>query len=122
MTLTIGLMGLFNNLFAQNVSGKIVDVDNEPIVGVNCLLLNLPDSTQVTGTTTNLDGVFELKASKGKEYILHVSFIGFEAYTKLGYTYEAVLSGTLTEPGKAQSIIESLFVVQHVVQNLKQVQ
>ena len=36
--------------------------------------------------------------------------IGFEAYTKLGYTYEAVLWGTLTEPGKAQSMIESLTI------------
>ena len=72
------------NAWGQNgvstIIGKIVDVVNEPIIGAQCVLLNHPDSTQITGTTTNVDGVFELKASKDKEYILHISFIGFETY------------------------------------------
>ena len=33
---------------------------------------------------------------------------GFEEYEELGYTYEVVISGEITEPGRTQSIIESI--------------
>ena len=42
--------------------------------------------------------------------IANPQLIGFEAYEKLGYTYTAVVSGSLTEAGKAKSVIESLTI------------
>ena len=39
-----------------------------------------------------------------------VALRGFEDYAELGYTYEAVVSGKRTEPGKAQSVIEDIRV------------
>ena len=86
----------WSHLAAQSISGQVVDKDANPIVGVNCVLLNLPDSTQITGTTTNVDGVFELKASKDKEYILHISFIGFETYTSNITLNESMDMGKIT--------------------------
>lgn len=65
--------------YAQGgIVGRIVDEQQSPIVGVNCILLSLPDSTQVTGTTTDLEGVFELKVREDKEYLLQCSFLGYE--------------------------------------------
>jgi hypothetical protein len=60
------------------IYGKIVDAEQRPIFGVSCVLLNLPDSTQVAGTASDLDGHFELEAKEDKEYILQLSFIGYE--------------------------------------------
>ena len=54
----------WSHLAAQSISGKVVDKDASPIVGVNCILYDLPDSVQITGTTTNLDGYFELKVKE----------------------------------------------------------
>ena len=52
------------------IYGKIIDTDQEPIAGVSCVLLNLPDSMQIAGTASDLEGRFELEAQEDKEYIL----------------------------------------------------
>ena len=63
----------WSHLAAQSISGKVVDKDASPIVGVNCILYNLPDSTQITGTTTNLEGLFELRVMEDREYLIQFS-------------------------------------------------
>ena len=60
------------------IYGKIVDTEQNPISGVSCVLVNLPDSTQIAGTASNLKGYFELEAKEDKEYILQLSSIGYE--------------------------------------------
>ncbi|MCB4800147.1 SusC/RagA family TonB-linked outer membrane protein [Neotamlana laminarinivorans] len=64
--------------FAQNgvtVSGVVVSAtDNVPIPGVNVILKNTTN-----GTTTDFDGNYEIKASKGDE--LQFSYIGFVTKT-----------------------------------------
>lgn len=60
------------------ISGRIVNSEQIPIVGVNCVLLNFPDSTLITGTTSDLKGKFKLKANENKKYILQLSSIGYE--------------------------------------------
>lgn len=106
------------NAWGQNgvstIIGKIVDVVNEPIVGAQCVLLNHPDSTQITGTTTNVDGVFELKASKDKEYILHISFIGFETYTSNIALNESIDMGKITLFPKAYTLDDVVITAQMV--------
>ena len=73
----------WSHLAAQSISGKVVDKDASPIVGVNCILCNLPDSTQITGTTTNLEGLFELRVMEDREYLIQFSFIGYEKVSKI---------------------------------------
>lgn len=104
----------WSNLIAQSISGKVIDVDNEPIVGVNCLLLNLPDSTQITGTTTNVDGVFELKASKEKEYILQISCLGFETYRSNITLNGSINIGKITLSEKAYTLDDVVITAQMV--------
>lgn len=67
----------------QSIRGRVVDNENNPIVGVNCLLMERSDSTYVTGGTTDLDGVFELKVNDDREYLLQLSFIGFEMISRV---------------------------------------
>ncbi len=114
LALTIGLIGSLNNLSAQNVSGKVVDGDNRPIVGVNCVLLNPSDSTQVAGTTTDLDGVFELKASEEKEYVLHISFLGFATYTTNITLKDSIHLGTIALSEKAHTFDDVVITAQMV--------
>ena len=106
------------NAWGQNgvstIIGKIVDEVNEPIVGAQCVLLNHPDSTQITGTTTNVDGVFDLKASKDKEYILHISFIGFETYTSNITLNESIDMGKITLSPKAYTLDDVVITAQMV--------
>ena len=52
-------------LAAQTITGKVIDKDNLPIAGVDCVLANPLDSIPVAGTTTDLNGAFELKANTG---------------------------------------------------------
>ncbi|WP_420551875.1 TonB-dependent receptor domain-containing protein [Tenacibaculum aiptasiae] len=61
--------------FAQNsvISGRVVDNNNEPIVGVN---LTIKNST--IGTQTDIDGNFTLNGVNQGEQVLVASFIGFK--------------------------------------------
>ncbi len=65
--------------FAQTYKGTVKDTENKPIPFANVVLFSLPDSTFVTGTTTEENGNFLLESKKkiAKGY-LEVSFIGFE--------------------------------------------
>jgi len=60
-----------------------MDTEANPIVGVNCVLYNLPDSILITGTTTDLDGSFELKVKEDKKYLLQISFVGYETLNRV---------------------------------------
>ena len=63
-------------IFAQtNVSGTVVDEDNNPIPGANIVF----DST--TGAVANFDGEFSLTLNQSPPFSLKVSSIGFETAT-----------------------------------------
>ena len=107
---------------AQSITGRVVDDENNPIVGVNCILMEQSDSTYVTGTTTNLDGYFELKVAEDSEHLLQLSFIGFEKISivcKPGNLGDIILNvdATLLEevvvkgdPKHKDAITESFFL------------
>lgn len=68
---------------AQSIQGRVVDNESNPIVGVDCILMEQSDSTYIVGTTTNLDGYFELKVNENREYLLQLSLIGFEKISRV---------------------------------------
>lgn len=85
--MTIRLSALFICLFsiscfAQNIviSGNVKDIHNEPIAFANVILLNSEDTSFVSGTTTNDDGVFEIELSNTVSVTLKISYLGFEDY------------------------------------------
>jgi len=73
------------NLEAQNVTveGKIIDkISSETLPGASTMLLQKNDSTLYKFGVTNSEGKFNLKGAKPGEYILQVSFIGYNTYYK----------------------------------------
>ena len=81
------LMLMIASAFAQGgsrgrVSGKVIDADDKlPVMEATVQVLSLPDSTMVTGQSTNLDGRFSIHVRPGN-YVLRVSFIGYTSVEK----------------------------------------
>ena len=80
----IALLCCGQSINAQlRIHGRVLDAEQNPVAGVNCLLLNLPDSAQIAGTTSGLDGKFDLDVKEDKEYVLLLSCIGYEKINRL---------------------------------------
>lgn len=71
------LINLVTTAQVVKINGTVVDSSNQPIEFVNVAVISLPDSSLVTGTTTNSRGKFTLKANHGTDLLLKVSFIGY---------------------------------------------
>ncbi|GAB2759970.1 TonB-dependent receptor domain-containing protein [Salinimicrobium soli] len=67
--------------FAQygSLSGNLQDQKKETIPFATVAVVKLPDSTVVTGSTTEMDGSFNLKAPQKGDYLLRFSAIGFKS-------------------------------------------
>ncbi|MEO0505317.1 MAG: outer membrane beta-barrel family protein [Bacteroidota bacterium] len=67
----------FQPIWSQNfeISGKVVDQDNEPIPFANIVLLTVSDSTFVKGTASDETGIFRLDEVLPDLYYLQASFI-----------------------------------------------
>jgi len=79
----VTLLLLFtNSLIAQHsVRGKLVSETNEPVAFANVVLLNAKDSTSVyKGTISEDNGEFLLEEIAANDYLLKVSFIGYEEF------------------------------------------
>lgn len=75
------LCGILLPLRAQ-IKGTVTDSDSNPIPFANVAIYSLPDSTLITGTTTDQQGVFSLLAdNNSSNALLRVSFIGYETQT-----------------------------------------
>jgi len=84
---------LFNvSLFAQdgyNLTGSVSDTDDVPVIGVNIIIANTS-----TGTTTDIDGNYQLKVNSGDT--LNFSYLGYETQSIL-ITDQKTLDITLGE-------------------------
>ena len=81
--------------FAQEkkvkVTGDVTDYEtNEPIIAATVQLLSLPDSTFLSGATTDFRGLFELENRLALgNYLLKVSFVGYgDAYRSFNVAKE----------------------------------
>ncbi|HET8839610.1 MAG TPA: carboxypeptidase-like regulatory domain-containing protein, partial [Flavobacteriaceae bacterium] len=71
--------GSFQTGFCQKeISGIVVGSTAMPIAFANVILLAETDSTAISGTVTTEDGKFLLKLPAKENYLLKVSFIGYE--------------------------------------------
>lgn len=62
----------------RNIQGKIIDSETkEPISDATIRILNQKDSTLVTGTSSNNDGIFSVTVNRGS-YIAQFSFVGYK--------------------------------------------
>ncbi len=77
-TLYPSLLLLFSTFsFSQrNITGVVTNEKEEPVIAATIAVLN-PDSTLVSGTTTNAEGKFRLKLKNNKNF-LRISCIGYK--------------------------------------------
>jgi iron complex outermembrane receptor protein len=67
--------------FAQSkIRGKVLDKNNNPILGAN-ITIKKKNSIQ-QGTSTDIDGNFSIQLKEKGAYNLKITFIGFNTYTK----------------------------------------
>lgn len=71
------------SLMAQEISGKVVDEKNNPLPYVSIVLQSAQDSSYVNGVATNTEGMFSLATKANAEYLLLVSYIGYETINKV---------------------------------------
>ncbi len=74
-----GIVITTQTLFAQSViKGRVTDVSDSSCIPYANVMLLKPDSSLVSGVTSDLEGRFELKNIPGGDYLLCTSFIGYE--------------------------------------------
>lgn len=80
------------NVVPKKIKGKVVDINGEPLIGVNVKIKNDP-----SGTITDIDGNFTLQANKGD--ILDFSYVGYTAQS-VKITLDSSLSIVMKEDTK----------------------
>ena len=65
---------------AQNLTGKVIDENRDPLAYAN-VILQTTDSVFLAGTTTGLDGKFEI-ALHEKAKLINLSFVGYTSVVK----------------------------------------
>ena len=76
MMLTVSAMAQQEGV---SITGTVIEEGtNEPIEQATVRLLNVKDSTMVGGVASSKNGFFTLKNIKKGNYLLHISFIGFD--------------------------------------------
>lgn len=82
------------------VSGVVMDGSlNEPMTGASVVLLQPKDSAQSAGISTDLEGKFKLPAVKAGNYIMRISYMGFQTYYRnivLPKNNKSINLGTIT--------------------------
>lgn len=73
-----------------SVTGKILDTNSNGVEFANVILFNEDQSEVLKGTSTDMNGVFQLNALQASTYVLKVSFIGYQTYEQ-----KIILTGDL---------------------------
>ena len=71
------LIGMAASVQAQNISGKLVDEQEQPLAYANIVLLQA-DSTFITGQTSDEKGGFHFSKVTEGDYRLKISSMGYE--------------------------------------------
>lgn len=87
--MTIGLLLMANFVLAQGtIKGTVTDPKaKEPVAFANVVALQ--DGKQIKGTQTDINGEFTLKPLPVGQYDIKVSCVGYNTYTREGFTVKA---------------------------------
>lgn len=89
------------------IKGTVKDErKNDVMPFVNILLLSASDSSQVSGSVTDIDGNFELSSIRRGSYILRIQFIGYRDLIKVIELTEPLNMGNLYIREEAQDLNE----------------
>ena len=76
----LGIMALIVTTQAQNLTGKVLDEKNTPLVYAN-VILQTADSVYLAGTTTDVEGKFTLAKHENAK-LINISFVGYSTLVK----------------------------------------
>ena len=77
--LLIAVLSVFAQSKKVKVTGKVIDSDTKEVVMMaNVRLLQLPDSTYITGAASNEKGMFTIPSVKTGKYAIKVSYVGYK--------------------------------------------
>lgn len=66
------------NASAQMFSGRVLDDQKIPVQYATVALLSVADSSLISGTVTDEQGIFKIEVSESKPYLLAVSYVGYK--------------------------------------------
>jgi hypothetical protein len=88
---------------AQNIRGKVCfEKDKTPVQFATVALVQMPDSTMITGVITLTDGGYLLEKVKPGNYYIRVSFVGYKTYAKK----------VLVEEGQKEILADTIFLAE----------
>ncbi len=107
--------------FAQNsLRGHVFSSDGSPLLYSSVVLLNPTDSTMQAFGITAKDGNFDIKNIKTGDYLLQVSFLGYETYYRqLAIPVSDNDLGTLVLKEKPQNVDEVNVVGEYIPLRIK---
>lgn len=97
---------------SYSVSGYVMDEDKKAISYANIIAIKTLDSTTITGTTSDESGRFTLPELAIDTYLIKISFVGFNEYTKEIILNSDLDLGTITLGQEAQSLDEVKIISQ----------
>ena len=65
---------------AQQITGKVLDNEKNPVPYCNAVLLSLPDSTFIQGVITDENGAFSIPNNDKRQKLLKISCLGYETF------------------------------------------
>jgi outer membrane receptor protein involved in Fe transport len=90
---------------SQNISGKVcLEKDKSPVPFASVGLLQLPDSSMITGVITLTDGGYVLEKIKPGNYFIRASFVGYKANGK----------GVVVEAGNAEVSVDTIYLTETI--------
>ena len=70
---------LLSGQTTYNISGRVMDENDQPLSFATIALYNGSDSTFISGTVSDQEGVFSLNHSDMGDYYVLISFVGFQS-------------------------------------------
>lgn len=88
---------------AQNIRGKVCfDKDKKPVQFASVGLVQMPDSTMITGVITLTDGGYNFEKVKPGNYFMRVSFVGYKTDGKK----------VTVEAGNTETKVDTIFLME----------
>jgi hypothetical protein len=104
---------------AVKITGKVVDVEGNPLIAATVVLLNLPDSTFSSYGLTSDVGKFQLSARRDSSYLFQISYLGYQAHFQNLLLEKDSLLGTI-QLEEASALLDGVEVLaEHIPVQMK---
>ena len=82
---------------SQNITGKVLDEEKNPLEFASVAVLNAKDSTLVSYTSTDIKGAFKVVDISNGKRIFQINLIGYKVYQKvIEFNGKSIKFGTIT--------------------------